>query len=633
MISGKNRSGKSNILFAIVYILLGTNLTGDEKACLINKKCNVSYGELHFTDNQGKKHILIRSKDRFDSRNNYIALDGKPITQAELISFYKDKKLLLSIINPGYFLNKKPAEQKEMIDKYLSDIRPKYIFDGLSKNQQDNLLDKYFYISIKDIYDRLKIEDLEDIYIQNNLQNIIGIEFKKLTSDERKDIFYKNIKYIKNRKYYEILTSKEKSEFINLNMTNIFLDIAYENLSKEEQNILEGIPRDIPVYISELNGDIKRSEEVIASLQGKIEYAKKIVEDKPEKQKVFEKEEELKLAKQELSFLNTNQDIVDKEKQKRIVENLEKEILSKETEYKELERTMKEGKKKYLSIKEGESSICPICNQHIENESKIITIENMRKELIADYEKSNILETQIKDLKIKSSMEKCKFHSYEGNTTIEKSKRISVIEENIRQLEDEKLKVEKFNQDIATKEQLIKKAKTDILNLEKEKQSHLRCIENINIAKKVAQKLYISYIEEKMKLAKKYLKDVNIKFYSVLKSTGEIKDDFIINYKDTPLQNLSKSETVATGLEFANMFNQLGRTNFPFFIDDMESCLDYDFIKDYSNNNQLIISKVEKGTRLKIADYYNSNNYTIIKPFINGCKTINLDITNIQKAA
>ena len=31
-ISGKNRSGKSNILYAIVNILLGTNLSGDEKS-------------------------------------------------------------------------------------------------------------------------------------------------------------------------------------------------------------------------------------------------------------------------------------------------------------------------------------------------------------------------------------------------------------------------------------------------------------------------------------------------------------------------------------------------------------------------------------------------------------------------
>ena len=34
MVTGKNTSGKTNILFAIVWAFLGTNLTGDERAWL-----------------------------------------------------------------------------------------------------------------------------------------------------------------------------------------------------------------------------------------------------------------------------------------------------------------------------------------------------------------------------------------------------------------------------------------------------------------------------------------------------------------------------------------------------------------------------------------------------------------------
>ena len=119
-ISGKNRSGKTNLLYAIINIILGTNLSGDEKSCLINKKCDGSYGELHFTDNSGIDHILIRGKHRYNNKKNFITLDGKAITQRDLISVYKDKKLFLSILNPLYFLSKKPAEQKEFVDKYTS---------------------------------------------------------------------------------------------------------------------------------------------------------------------------------------------------------------------------------------------------------------------------------------------------------------------------------------------------------------------------------------------------------------------------------------------------------------------------------------------------------------------------------
>ena len=127
-------------------------MSGDEKACLINKKCDSSYIELHFTDNQNCKHILIRSKHRFDNKKNFLSLDGKIITQTDLISFFKDKKLLLSILNPFYFLNKRPGEQKELVDKYLSDIKPKTIFDRLNEKQQNELIEKYFYVSTREIY-------------------------------------------------------------------------------------------------------------------------------------------------------------------------------------------------------------------------------------------------------------------------------------------------------------------------------------------------------------------------------------------------------------------------------------------------------------------------------------------------
>ena len=568
-VTGKNRSGKSNLLYAIINIMLGTNLSGDEKACLINNKSDSSYGELHFTDNNGMKHILVRGKNKYSTKGNFIALDGKPINQTDLISFYKDKKLFLSIINPLYFLSKKPAEQKEMVDKYLSDIRPKEIFDRLDVNTQKALIKKY---------------------------------------------------YTNREKGFETLSQEEQTEFVNFNMFNICMDVAYSNLSKKEQSLLEGVPSDIPSYITELNSDIKRVDSQISSLNGKIEYAENIANEKLPEYKTFEKDEELSLAQQELAFLNTNDKLVDKENQKKIVENLEKDILSKETEFNELEQEMKSGKKTYLSIKNGTNCTCPTCNQKIQDESKAITIQNMYNDLVSKFDKRNLLETQIKDLKSKHTIERCKYHALEGNPTVEKQKRIAVVEESIKSLEQEKQDIQKFNNEIAIKEKNINTAKADIEKFNSDKFEKNKLIDNLNNTKKVAQKLYISYIEEKMKLAKEYLKDVDIKFYSVLKTTGEIKEDFVITYKNTPISDLSRSETIATALEFANMFNQISRANFPIFIDDYESCADYDFINEYSKHTQIILSKVEKGHPLTISDY-SSEKATVIKPVISGFRT------------
>lgn len=556
VITGKNKSGKSNILYAIVNILLGTNLSGDEKSSLINKNSDSSYGELHFTDNRGENHVLIRGKNKYSSKGNFISIDGKPTTQNELTSFYKDKRLFLSVINPMYFLNKKPAEQKELVDKYLSDVKPKVIFDMQEKQMQDKLLEKY----------------------------------------------YKN----KDKGFNE-LNNTEKEEFINDKMFSISMDIAYNKLDKDERDLLEGVPVNIPTYISELNNSIKKAESKISSYEGKIEYAEEIANQEIPEVKTFKKDEELSIARQELVFLNNDTNLTDKNKQKKIVEELEKNLLSKETECSEVENSMKAGKKKYLSIKNGEMTKCPVCNQEIHDESKEKTIENLRESLFALYDKKNILDTEIKDIKLKLTMERCKFHSISGNPDVEKEKRIRIVQENITKLEYEKAEIDRFNNSISIKGNDIESALQDIKYFNLEKNTQLKLIDNLNQTKKIAQKLYILYIEEKMKLAREYLKDVDIKFYSVLKTTGEIKEDFIITYKDKTLSDLSRSETIATALEFANMFNKISRLNGPIFIDDYESCVDYDFIKEYSENTQLIIAKVEKGQDLQIQNYYEEN--------------------------
>ena len=94
-------------------------------------------------------------------------------------------------------------------------------------------------------------------------------------------------------------------------------------------------------------------------------------------------------------------EIINKEKQKQVVDSLEKDILNKETEIAELEKRMTEGKKKYLAIKNGTVCDCPTCGQYIQDNSKIKTIENMKKSLTADFERKNLLDTQKKRLKFK----------------------------------------------------------------------------------------------------------------------------------------------------------------------------------------------------------------------------------------
>lgn len=508
-ITGGNTKGKTNILYAIIWAFLGTNLTGDDKVWLGNKKSDNCYVELKFIDNKGNNHTLVRYKNKYDNKKNFVMLDNTKAEPEDLQTFYGDKKLFLSIINPNYFINKKPAEQKELLDKYLPEI------------------------DISAIYNRL--EDVEKKY-------------------------------------------------------------------------LEGTPKNIVEYLKELNSNKKMHEDKIKFLKGKIEYAENAVNVELEEKKSFEKDEELTLARHELSFLTSNSNSIDKSRQQKIVDNLLTQITQMEKQIDDLTIKMKTGKKVYLSIKNEPVSCCPMCEQKIENESRITTIKNMKSELEESFENKTKLEQQLLDLKSKMTTERCKLHALEGNSNAEKAKQIASVKAQISTLEQEQLEIEKHNNSISIKENNINNAKQDIKTFEKQIKEHEALIDNIKKTKDIAQKLYINYIEEKMKFATKHLKNVKIKYYTVLKDSGEIKEDFIITYNNNELKNLSRSEMIATSLELCNMFNKISSVNVPLFIDDSESCADYNFTQEYSNNTQILIAKVEKGQDLKIQEAYSNEN-------------------------
>lgn len=506
-ITGGNTKGKTNILYAIIWGFLGTNLTGDEKEWLGNKNSDDCLVELHFTDNFNIPHILVRYKNKYDNSKNFIMLDGKTATQKDIQSFYGDKKLFLSILNPNYFISKKPAEQKELLDKYLPEID---------------------------------------------------------------------------------------------------ISIVYDKLDNTEKALLESCPKNILEFISELNENKRITETKIGNLQGKIEYAQNIINSTViEEERTFEKAEELKFARMELSSLEAENTFT-KTRQENIVNDLNNQIADKEKQIQDLTTNMKAGKQKYLQLKAEPVSYCPTCKQVLNPEGKLITINNMRTELEIAFESKQKLDIELMDLKSKHATERCKLHALESKSNLEREKHIEDLRSQIQELEQEQLEIERFNSSILSQKHTIDGAENDISLFSSQIMECSKLLENIKETKDVAQKLYINYIEEKMKFATKHLKNVSIKYYKVSKEDGVIKEDFIILYNGNELKSISRSETIATSLELCNMLNIVAKTNFPLFIDDSESCADYNFIEDYSNGTQILIARVEKGKDLTISDYKSS---------------------------
>lgn len=505
-ITGGNAKGKTTILYAIIWAFLGTNLTGDDKVWLGNKKCEGCYVELHFIDNAGNNHILIRYKNRYDSKMNFIMLDNKKIEQKDLQTFYKDKKLFLSILNLNYFLHKKPTEQKELIDNYLPEI------------------------------------DIQSVY---------------------------------------------------------------NKLSDYEKSLLEGCPTNMVQYIQELNDNKKMYENQIKTVKGKIDYAQSIIDSTTiDKILTFEKDEELSLDRQQLSYLTTDKNSAIRTKQEKIVNELEKQKSTLEKQIDDLFSKMQEGKKKYLSIKNANDVCCPLCGQKLEEKGRLTTIINMKKDLEASYDKKVKLDKEFLIIKGKLAVEKAKLYSAQNVSNNEEYPgQITTLKEKIIHLEQEKMDIEKHNNIVTINQKNVMTSKEDITKFNIKIQELHGLIENIKKVKEVTQKLYINYLEEKMKYATKHLKNVRIQYYKVSKEDEILKEDFIILYKNNELKNLSRSETIATMLEIGNMLNKVANTNFPLFIDDSESCADFNFIEDYAKNTQILISRVQKGQELTISNY------------------------------
>ena len=505
-ITGGNAKGKTTILYAIIWAFLGTNLTGDDKVWLGNKKCEGCYVELHFIDNAGNNHILIRYRNRYDSKMNFIMLDNKKIEQKYLQTFYKDKKLFLSILNLNYFLHKKPTEQKELIDNYLPEI------------------------------------DIQSVY---------------------------------------------------------------NKLSDYEKSLLEGCPTNMAQYIQELNDNKKMYENQIKTVKGKIDYAQSIIDSTTiDKILTFEKDEELSLDRQQLSYLTTDKNSAIRTKQEKIVNELEKQKSTLEKQIDDLFSKMQEGKKKYLSIKNTTDVCCPLCGQKLEEKGRLTTIINMKKDLEASYDKKVKLDKNFLIIKGKLAVEKAKLYSAQNVSNNEEYPgQITTLREKISHLEQEKMDIEKHNNIVTINQKNVMTSKEDITKFNIKIQELHGLIENIKKVKEVTQKLYINYLEEKMKYATKHLKNVKIQYYKVSKEDEILKEDFIILYKNNELKNLSRSETIATMLEIGNMLNKVANTNFPLFIDDSESCADFNFIEDYAKDTQILISRVQKGQELTISNY------------------------------
>lgn len=346
-IIGGNAKGKSTIAYAIVWAFLGTDLRGNDKISMINRESNDCYVELNFIGNDNINHTIIRYKHSKYSAKNYLGLDGLPIKQKDLEQFYTDVPLFLSIFNPDYFKDSKPAKQKELIDKYLPEVNLKDVLDKLEDDERKKLdFASYFTNSeskekdeliipkfITDINSRIKDTENKITLKQGKVEyarKITTEEIKakqEFTRQEELDLLYQEKSFLENsNKYNEReklqnrIAEKEAEQMNN----EIKLNKVIEN-GKKARIAYDKLLSD-PFSLCPCCGSPLKAEQKSIALQSKLDEMNSLAKERDE---LIEKVSKLKIeviqVKMLLNALGDVNESVRLQEVKNEIEILEKE--------------------------------------------------------------------------------------------------------------------------------------------------------------------------------------------------------------------------------------------------------------------------------------------------------------------
>ena len=539
LIEGDNGQGKTSIADAITYALLGTGSDGVEKAGakLLNKESKDMYVILLF-DVDGEEHILTRAKK--GSKSDLI-LDTNSIDQVELMNWIKQKELFLSIFNPDYFTRLAPKNQKELLQKYLGEIS----FDEVIKkmgSEGQALMDDAFMVP--QLYIDRKREELKEADSREN--------YLKGFIDGKKDVEIPELK--------------------------IFSDEEKLNSLRELLNNLNAKPIQLYDILEQVN-----------------------------------KHKELT---NQLSILNTRKVKLETEYP---VFPREKQLNDKKMDR---ERLLLEHKNLKAQLDNIQTIICPNCGTEIEAvtgireqiqgqindviaKGKSVAVEILDIQDALNGERNNYenerncniqeLSDQIVDIQKKIqganiSTLQAENDKYFNELQAEKAD----IQNQIQELANEKHNIDNFNMN---RQQLIEQNEKNRQAVEEAK-AELSTFEPLRI--KINQDIERAkkFNSTKLKMQGEYigqfLDKVNIQFQKIVKSTGEIKDDFKLQYEGKDFNLLSTSERIKAGLEISNLLMNVTGYIYPVFVDNAESIVEIPQLE-----TQMIVAKVKEGAVLR----------------------------------
>lgn len=604
-----NGEGKSSMGDGIAWTFTGRNAAGASRNLNVkNDESNVAETEVVFLDESDEEHTISR---RLTKTTTTIKLDGKEISATDL-SELVPQELFIMTFNPVYFLQLDTANQKRLITSTLPTISKDDVLSKMKDDEREFLQGEVFDIDATDAYLKEK----------NNLFNS------------------------KKEKLTELMGRKSVLSVKTEIPAPLVFDIAPLDAKKKE--LEEAL-----IKLSATTPSTEEQKQAIAALEGQDALLRKSTFPKKSELDVIvanfnEVSKDISRIQNETFKEDANPYLAEQAKCREVYQ-------SKYASYQMLQEQLNEAsvplniscptcggnlpKEKIDSLKANQSKkVEEISAKMKQLEEELSKIMEQGKQASSNAEKFTAEQAKTKAEFEKNKAEKLKELQYKldelkKNGVVLKAERESFVKDLNSQIislsekiKEEKLRLEatlKSHNNSELKEHIdklkseikaLEKQKNDVMSqnvyvetLQKQEKKRLSDLEILIAQEKTIEEeigysqLAISHmkafvskrIDMMHQVLDFHLKDVSIRLEKMVKTSGEIKDTFDIEYKEKPLSICSTAENIKAGLEIIGMISALKDVEYPVFLDNAESITKY-----HTAAKQVIEVRVEEGTRL-----------------------------------
>ena len=565
VITGGNGRGKSSIADAIAFAVTGCPFFGERGIDRLHNENNPDVAiRMCFVDETGTLHELNRTRRK---NRMTITYDGYEIRQLDLADLFGERDVFLSILNPLYFIEELGEDGKKLLERYLPTIPHETVLSQLSEPVREHLKNETI-LSPEGSLKRCREE-------------IRGLE--------------ERITYLRGQK--DLAASQGESHEQAEQELTLQVDTLREEIAELEQRQFSGM-------------DVSDMQERLVELSGRYEEAAR-----------DERTDTSKLREQ----IQTLREKIARREGEQYQSKFTEALAEASARVKDLGVRYQRESAAYKAFHAGME--CPACHRSVTEQSLPEVQAALKKVLSELYaagseQRAQLIELQEMDKKAADTFAQFKeddLGKWAAEAAEMEQRCASLAEQASAETERLRAEIQTLTADLeygnlsqseydhlGTCREELRQSEAKIAALQTMTAAQLpdfdREIAQANssiaeIKRKMAN--VIAYISKRAELTFSQLKmnRVEISLYDVVKSTGEVKDTFKLQYGGRRYDRLSLSEKIRAGMEVSELMKRLTGRNYPVFVDNMESV---DDLANVRPTGQIIMAKCVSGAALQV---------------------------------